>query len=138
MHVDLDAVGMPGADADEQVFHQPAIFFSAGFEFRHRAEIDQSGMDGLAFGNPVKQFLWPEPNPDILDVDNGAVVHLKGVFRRQFREAIGANDLEVRTNRKDRAVDAFPENLAAKDRNDSPDPVPEIAADHRGTDVARY
>src|ERR1700733_3191347 len=36
MHIDLDAIGMPCADADEQVLHQPAVFFAAGFEFRHR------------------------------------------------------------------------------------------------------
>src|SRR3981081_439894 len=29
MHRDFDAVGMAGADADEQVFHQPAIVFSS-------------------------------------------------------------------------------------------------------------
>jgi hypothetical protein len=53
MHVDLDAVGMPCADADEHVLHQPAIFFVTGFEFRHRAEIDQRGIDGLALGDAV-------------------------------------------------------------------------------------
>ena len=55
MHVDLDAVGMPRADADEQVFHQPAVFCGTGLEFRHRAEIDQRGIDDLALRDAVEQ-----------------------------------------------------------------------------------
>src|SRR3984893_13593754 len=54
MHVDHDTVGVAGADADEQVLHQPAIFFSSGLEFRHRAKIDQRGIDRLTFGDPVQ------------------------------------------------------------------------------------
>src|SRR5665213_930719 len=43
MHVDHDAVGVTGGGADEQVLHQPAVFFVTGLEFRHGAEIDQFG-----------------------------------------------------------------------------------------------
>jgi len=48
MDVDHDPIGMPRGRADEQVFHQPAVFFSASFEFGRGAEIDQLGLDGLA------------------------------------------------------------------------------------------
>jgi len=35
MHVELDPVGMPRADADEQVLHQPAVVRGTGLESRH-------------------------------------------------------------------------------------------------------
>src|SRR5258706_8365820 len=134
MHVDHDAVGMPRADADEQVFHQPAVLFGSGFEFRHRAKIDQRGIDSLAFGDPVQQFLRTEPDADILDVDNRAVVHLKSVFRFQFGKAVRADDLEIRAARKDGPADALAAHFAAEDRNDPPDTIAEIAGDDRRAD----
>src|SRR5664279_5372653 len=64
MHVELDAVGVPGADTDKQVLHQPAVFFTARFEFRHRTKIDQLGIDGLALGDPVQKLLRTETDAD--------------------------------------------------------------------------
>src|ERR1700694_4230521 len=135
VHVNLDAVGMPGTDADEQVFHQPAIFFGSSLEFRHRAKIDQRGIGGLAFGDPVPQLLGTEADADILDVDDRAVVHLEGVFRFQFSKAVRANDLEVRATRKNRPVHCFAAHFAAEDRNDPPRAMTEIAGDDRGADL---
>ena len=40
MHVDNHAVGVAGGGADEQVFHQPAVFGGPGLEPWHGAEID--------------------------------------------------------------------------------------------------
>ena len=85
----------------------------------------------------IQQILRTEPDTNVLDIDDRAVVHLKGVFRLQFREAVGANDLEVRTNWKDRTLDALSANFAAKDRNDPPDPMTEIAGDNRRSDPDR-
>src|SRR6202047_5450790 len=135
MHVDLDAVGMPCADADEQVLHQPAIFIVAGFEFRHRAEIDLRGIDGFALGDPVQNSLWPEADAGILDVDDRAVVQLKSVFCFELGKAVRANDLEVRADGKDRAFDAWPKNFAAEDRNDAADAMAEIAGEDRRADL---
>src|SRR5437588_10332805 len=126
MHLDLDAVGVSCADCDEQVLHQPAILFSSGLEFRRRAKIDQRGVDDLTVCDPVQQLLGTEADADILDVDDGAVVHFEGVFCLQFGKAVRANGLEVRTMRKDRALDALAANLATKDWNNPPDPVAEI------------
>src|SRR4051812_1851815 len=112
MHVQLHAVWMPRADADEQVLHQPMVLFTAGFEFRHRAEIDQRGIDDLAARDAVQCFLRPEADADVLDVDDGAVVHLKRVFRFQFGKTVGSDDLEIRAAGKDRAVQARPTHLA--------------------------
>src|SRR3979409_1397641 len=135
MHLDIDVVGVPCADADEQVFHQPAILFSSGFEFRHRAKIDQSGIDSLTLGDPVQQRLRAEADADILDVDDGTVVHLKSVFRLQFGKAVRANGLEVGTAGKDRPVDAFAAHLSTEYRNDPPRAITEIAGDDRGADL---
>src|ERR1700694_2614958 len=66
MHVDHDTVGVAGADADEQVLHQPAIAFGAGLEFRHRAKIDQRGIDRLTFGDPVQYLLRPQTVSQLL------------------------------------------------------------------------
>src|SRR5438445_4320360 len=131
MHVDLDAIRTPCAHADEQVFHQPAIFLTTGFEFRHRAEIDQSGIDDLALGDPIQQILRTEPDTNVLDIDDRAIVHLKGVFCLQFGKAIRTNDLEIRTDRKDRSLDARPANFAAENRNDPPDAIADIAGHDR-------
>src|SRR4051812_9754226 len=125
---------MPRADADEQALHQPAIFFTAGLEFRHRPEIDQRGIDGLATRDAVERLLRPEADADVLDIDDGAVVHLKRVFRFQFGKTIGADDLEIRAAGKDRAVHARPTHLAAENRNDPPRAVAEIAGDDRRAD----
>src|SRR4029079_12075936 len=48
VHVDHHAVGVTGGGADEEVFHQPAVFFAAGLEPGHGAEIDQFWIDRLA------------------------------------------------------------------------------------------
>src|SRR5207253_409671 len=80
---------------DEQVLHQPAVFCGSGLEFRHRAEIDQRGSDGLSARDAVEGFFWSKANPDVLDIDDGAVVHLKRVLCFQLGEAIGADHLEI-------------------------------------------
>src|ERR1035438_2599635 len=126
---------MAGADADEQVFHQPAIFFGARLEFRHRAKIDQGGIDGLAFCDAVQQRLRPEADADILDIDDSAVVHLKGVFGLELSQAVRPDDLEVGTIGKDRALDAWPKNFAAENRNNPPDAMAEIAGHDRRADL---
>jgi hypothetical protein len=135
MHGDLDAVGVSGADADEQVFHQPAVFFAAGFEFRHRAEIDQSGIDGLTLCDAIQLILRAEADADIFDVDDGAVVHLESVFCFELGKAVGADGLEVGADRKDSSPDPFAENLPAEDRDDPPDTMAVIAGDDRGADL---
>jgi hypothetical protein len=137
MHVDLDAVGVPRADADEQVLHQPAVFRGSGFEFRHRAKIDQAGINDLTSGDPIQQLLRAESDADILDIDDGAVVHLEGIFRLDFGKAVRANGLKIRTVRKDRPFHAFAMQLAAENRNDPPDAVAEIAGDNRRADLDR-
>src|SRR5258708_8029727 len=134
---DLYAVGVAGADADEKVLHQPAVFFGACFESRHRAEIDQRGIDSLAFGDAVQQRLWTEAEADILDIDDRAVVHLKSVFCFQLGKTVRANGLEIGADRKDFSVDALAENLAAEERDDPPDAMAVIAGDDRRTDPDR-
>jgi len=63
MHVDDDAVGVAGGGGDEQVFHQPAVFFSPGLEFRHGAEIDQVGIDRLAALQRCNSSAGPKRMP---------------------------------------------------------------------------
>src|SRR6266576_6165970 len=134
VHVDLDAVGVSCADADEQVLHQPAVLFGTGFELRYRAKIDRCGIDNLTPGDPVQQLLRTEADAEILDVDDGAVVRLKSVFCLQLGKAVRTDGLEVRAMGQDRARDAGAAHFAAEDRNDPPDTIAEIAGDDRRAD----
>ncbi len=97
MHVDDDAVGVAGGGADEEVFHQPAVFFRAGLEPRHGAEIDQFGVDRLAALEFLQQVDRAEAQALVLDIDDCAVVGLEGVFRFELDQFVGADDLEIRT-----------------------------------------
>src|SRR5258705_12217766 len=63
MHIDLDAVGVSCADADEQVLHQPAVVFGAGFEFGHRTKIDQCGIDNVALAIRSSSSFGPKRMP---------------------------------------------------------------------------
>src|SRR5216684_4984704 len=56
MHVDHDVVGVAGGGGDEQVFHQPAVFFGTGLELGHGAAIDQLWVDRLAALEFLQQF----------------------------------------------------------------------------------
>src|SRR5713226_7075958 len=134
MHVDHDAVDVAGGGADEQVLHQPAVFFGAGFELRHSAEIDQLGIDGLAALQPLQQLDGAETNALVLDIDDRAVVGLEGIFRFQFDQLIGPDDLEVRAERADLAVD-IAAHLAAGNRNDAADAVTDIADGCHAADI---
>ncbi len=63
MHVDDDAVGVARGGGDEDVLHQPAVFFSAGLEFRHGAEIDQFRIDRLAALQLLQRSTGPKRMP---------------------------------------------------------------------------
>ena len=90
MDVDDDAVGVAGGGADEEVFHQPAVFCGPGLEPRHGAEIDQFGIDRLAALEFLQQFDRAEAQALVLDIDNCAVVGLEGVFGFQFDQLVRA------------------------------------------------
>src|SRR5437899_2253018 len=49
--------------------------------------------------------------------------------------AVRANGLEVRTMRKDRALDALAAHLPAQDRNDPPCAIAEVPGDDRRADL---
>src|ERR1700761_3713198 len=59
MHIDHHAIGVARGRGDENVLHQPAIVFVAGLELRHRAEIDQFGIDRLAAFQLLQQLDRP-------------------------------------------------------------------------------
>ncbi len=63
MHVDDDAVRVSRGGGDKQVFHQPTVFFTAGLETRHGAEIDQAGIDRLAAFQLLQQLDGPKRMP---------------------------------------------------------------------------
>src|SRR5665213_518287 len=134
MYVDLDAVGVAGADADEEILHQPAVLLAAGFEFRHRAEIDLRGIDDLVFGDAVEQLFRAEADADVLDIDDGAVVQFEGVFRLQLGKAVRADGLEIGADGKDRSLDAVAEDFTTEDRDHPPDAMSVIAGDDRRAD----
>ena len=66
MHVDDNPVGVARGGADEQVFHQPAVFFGPGLEFRHGAAIDQFWIDRLAALELVQQIDRAEAQADVI------------------------------------------------------------------------
>src|SRR5258705_313009 len=127
MHVDHDAVGVAGGGTDKQGLHQPAVFFAPRLELWHGAEIDQLGIDRLAALQPLQQFDGAEANALVLDIDYGTVVGLERVFRLEFDQLAGPDDLEVRAERADLAVDAIAAHLSAGNRNDPADTVTDIA-----------
>jgi hypothetical protein len=106
MDVDHDAVGVAGGGADEEVFHQPAVFGGPGLEPRHGAKINQFGIDRLAALELLQEFDRAEAQALVLDIDDGAVVGLEGVFGFQLDQFVGPDDLEIRTEGADLAVDA--------------------------------
>src|SRR5581483_1883218 len=95
MHVDHDAVGMPRGGADENVLHQPAIFLVPRLESRHGAEIDQLGINRLAALELLQELDRAEAHALVLDIDDGAVVGLEGVFGLEVNQLVGADGLEV-------------------------------------------
>jgi len=88
-------------------------FSGTRLKLRHRAEIDQLGIDRLATLQPLQQFDGSETNTLVLDIDHRAVVGLERVFRFQFDQLVGPDDLEVRAERADLAVDDIATHLAA-------------------------
>src|SRR5437762_9061912 len=127
MHVDNHAVGVAGGGADEQVFHQPAVFGGPGLEPWHGAEIDQFGIDRFAAFQLLQQVDRAEAQALVLDIDDRAIVGLEGVFGFQFDQFVGPDDLEVGAERTDLAVDLLAPHLAACYRNDPA---------HTGADLA--
>src|SRR6266403_2496812 len=113
--------------SDEQVFHQPAVLFGTRLKLRHRAEIDQLGIDLLATLEPLQQFDRSETNTLVLDIDHRAVVGFERIFCFQFDQLVGPDDLEVRAERADLAVDVVATHLATGNRDDAADAVTDIA-----------
>ena len=136
MHVEHDAVGVARRRCDKQVFHQPAVFFGSGLELRHGAEIDQFRIDRLAAFQPLQQFDRAETNAPVLDIDHRAVVGLERIFRFEFDQFVGPDDLEVRAERADLAVDALAAHLAADDRNDPADAMADVAGGCHAADMS--
>jgi len=92
----------------KQVFHQPAVFFGTRLKLRHRAEIDQ------LWDRPARHAFkrcssstGPKTDALVLDIDHRAVVGLKRIFCFQFDQLVGPDDLEVRAERADLAVDGI-------------------------------
>src|SRR6185437_14717277 len=137
MDVDHDAVGVAGGGADENVLHQPAIFFVAGLEFRHGAEIDQFRVDRLAALQLLQEIDRAEAHPLVLDIDGRAIVGLESVFGLELDQFVGADDLEVGAERADLAADALSPHLAASNRNDTADAATDIAGRRHAADVSR-
>src|SRR4051794_33736856 len=117
------------------MLHQPAILLRAGLELRHRAEIDQRRIDALAARNAIERFLRSETDADVLDIDDGAVMHLKRVFCFQLGKAVGTDHLEIRAGGKDGAAHVWSMHLAAENRDDSPYTPADVAGDDRRADV---
>src|SRR4051794_21999250 len=134
MHVDDDAVGVAGGGGDEEGFHQPSVFFVAGLEFWHGAEIDQFGIDRLAALELLQQIDRAEAQAFVLDIDHGAIVGLEGVFRLQLDQLVGPDHLEIGAESEDFSVDALPFHRAAGDRDDAADAVAGLAGGGHGAD----
>src|SRR6185437_7310228 len=132
MHVDHDAACVAGDGGDEQVLHQPAILFVAGFEFRRGAAIDQLGIDRLVALELLQQVERPEADALVLDIDHRPVGGLEGVFRFQLDQLIGPDDLEIRAERINLAVDLTAD-IATDDRDDAANAVADLA---RADDIA--
>ncbi len=106
--------------------HQPAIGRGAGLEPGHRAEIDQAGVHRLAAPDLVEGFFRSEAQADIFDIDDGAIVHLDGVFRLEFGQAVGTNHLVIRAALADPAMHPLAEKFAAEDRDHPAAAVAEV------------
>src|SRR5262245_42907547 len=126
MHVDDNTVRMTGGGGDEDVLHQPAVFFGAGLEFRHGAEVDQLGIDRLAALELLQQLDRPKADALVLDIDHRAVVGLEGILRFEVDQFVGTDNLEVRAERQHLAVD-LASYLATDDGNDAADAVAYVA-----------
>src|SRR5712672_352059 len=135
VHVDHDAVGMTHRRSDEQVFHQPAVFFGTRLKLRHRAEIDQLGIDRLATLQTLQQFDRSKTDALVLDIDHRAVVGFERIFCFQFDQLVGPDDLEVRAERADLAVDVVATHLATGNRDDAADAVTDIADGCHAADI---
>src|SRR5438552_8008390 len=134
MHVDNHAVGVAGGGADEQVFHQPAVFGGPGLEPWHGAEIDQFGIDRFAAFQLLQQVDRAEAQALVLDIDDGAIVGLEGVFGLELDQLVGPDDLEVGTEGADLAVDLLAPHLAACYRDDAADAGADLAGRRHLTD----
>ena len=102
-------------------------FSLPGLEFRHRAEIDQFRVDRLAALQLLQQFDRAEAKALVLDIDHRAVVGLEGIFRLEFDQLVGPDDLEVGAERADLAIDPLAADLAAGNRNDAANAVADVA-----------
>src|SRR5437763_9005279 len=137
MHVDHDPVGMPRGRADKQVLHQPAVFFGTGFEFGSSAEINQLGIDRFALVQPLQQFDRSKTNSPVLDINDRAVVGFESISRFQFDELVGPDDLKVRAERADLAVDVWAANLSSDYGNNPANAVADIAGRGHAADMRR-
>src|SRR5689334_10263223 len=135
MHVDRHAIGVARGRGDEDVLHQPAVFFVTGLESRHGAEIDQLWIDGFAALEFLQEFDRPEPYPPVLDIDHRAVIGLEGIFGLEVDQLVGTDDLEIRAERQDLAVDLFALHRSARDRNDAADAVSGLAGGRHTGDL---
>src|SRR5581483_2286743 len=134
MHVDHHALGVAGDGGDEEVLHQPGVLRSSRLEFRRGAAIDEFRVDRLVALEPLQQLRRPEADALVLDIDDCAIVGLKRIFRLQLDQLIGPDDLEVRTERADLAVD-LPTHLTADDRHDAAHAMSDIAGTDDRIDV---
>src|ERR1700722_5113072 len=135
MHVEHDAVGVACRRSDKHMFHQPAVFRGSGLELRHGAEIDQFRIDRFAAFQPLHQLDRPKTNAAVLDIDHRAVVGLEGVFGFEFDQFTRPDDLEVRAERADLAVDIIAAHLAADHRNDPAHAMTGIAGGCHAADM---
>src|SRR5215471_4718101 len=96
-HVDDDAIGVARGGADKNVLHQPAVFFRAGLEPRHRAAIDQRRINSLAALELFQEIERPEADALVLDINGRAIIGLEGVFCLELDQLVGPDELEVCT-----------------------------------------
>src|SRR6516165_7265452 len=129
MHGDHHALRITGDGGDEEVLHQPAILRCSGLELRRAAAIDQLRIDRLVALELLQQIKRPEADALVLDIDDRAVVGLKRIFRFQLDQLVGPDDLEIRAEWTDLAVD-LAAHFTADDRHDAADAMADLA----GTD----
>src|SRR4051812_30903749 len=120
--------------ADEDVFHQPAVFRGTCLEFRHGAEIDQTGIDRLTALQLLQQLERPETDALVFDINDRAVVGLEGVFCLKLDQLVGADNLEIGAERTNLAIDVRATDVAAKDRNDATNAMTGLARADRLAD----
>src|ERR1035441_10617242 len=97
---------------------------------------------GIRFGpvellQRLKQFDGAKTNAPVLDIDHRAVVGLNRVFRFEFDQLVGPDNLKVRSERADLAVDISAAHLATGNRNDPAHAVTDIADGCHAADIGR-